>query len=65
MQRIQEAFSTGRRLVRLDGHIDPARSPIDGSKQIAPFALIGHFGQIFDIHVIKFAGAGGLRIQAA
>jgi len=51
VQGVQERASGGRCLVTLDLHKHPARSPVNGHKQVAPAGFIGHLGQVFDIDV--------------
>ena len=51
VQCLQEGLRTGGRLVGLELHKHPARSPINGHEQIAPAALVLHLGQVLHIHV--------------
>ena len=48
---LQKGLGIGCRLAALDLHEHPARGPVDGHKQIAALAFIGHLGQVLDVHM--------------
>ena len=51
VQRMQKRPSGGGSLVVLDGDKYPARGAVNGHKQIPSARLVGHLGQVLDIHV--------------
>lgn len=62
VQRVQEGASGSRRLVGLEGDVDPAGRTVYGDEEIAPGRLVGHLRQILDVHVqvAGFVGFEGL-----
>ena len=66
VQSVQKRASGSGRLVTLDLNKHPARSAVNGHKQIAPAGFVGHLGQVFDIDVdeprlVAFEGFVGQR----
>lgn len=77
VQGLQEAAGTTSGFVGIDLHKHPAGGPVDGHKQVAALALVGHLRQILHVHVhvarliglealVRLFGRGGQqRFQAA
>ena len=53
MQGVEKGFGTGGCFALLDGNEYPARSPVNGDKQVASLGLVLHLGQVLQIHVKK------------
>lgn len=53
VQGVQKRAVSRSRFVTLDLNKHPARRTVNGHKQIAPAALVGHLGQVFDIDVMN------------
>ena len=48
MQKVGATFFT---LIRIHLHVDPARSAVNGNKQVAPLLFVRHLWQVFDINM--------------
>ena len=62
VQSVQEGLGRRRRLVGLDGQVNPAAGPVDGHEQVASGGLVPHLGQVLHIHVqvARLVGLEGL-----
>ena len=56
LQAAQEVDAAGLGLVAVAAHVDPARSPVDGHEQVAPMGLVGHLGEVLDVHMQEARG---------
>ena len=51
VQCLEKGLCAGNALIGLDGHKHPARRPVNGHKQVAPFRFVLHLREVFHVHV--------------